>query len=201
MDQHKPGASFPTLLAVLAHVTAEGWKVSQSLIYKHKSQGKIRPAKDGTYSPKSVDKYASLFLRRLDGTGAAGQADPGLDSVQKEKVHADARKSTAQAEHWEIRTKVLSGQFVQRDDMERELAGRVAIFRSDGENFFRAEAPAMVEIVHGDPVCIPDLLDLCLTGFEEWLGRYAERSKEFKVPLAPVDALDLDAADLSEAQE
>jgi hypothetical protein len=187
------------LLAVLAHLTAEGWKISQSLIYKHKGQGKIRPGKDGTYTPKSIEKYASHFLRRLDGTGS-GQVDPELGLAQKEKVTAEARKSMAQAEHWEIRTKVLSSQYVPRDDLERELAARAAIFKSDGENFFRAEAPRMVEVAHGDPLRIPDVMDFCLTRFEEWLGRYSERSKEFEVPPVPVDALRLDTADLDEAE-
>jgi len=166
-----------SLHAVMRYLQGKGYKIKKSAIYNHKTAGKIRPNKEGKYLLTDVEKYAQAHLQRSDGSPSPGQV---LDKAQKERAEAETRERTARARHWELRTGSLENKLVPRELFENEIAGRAAIFRTDGENFFRGQAPAMVNIVNGDETKIPELIDFCLNALEQWLARYLQK-EEFKV--------------------
>ncbi len=112
-----------------------------------------------------------------DGTPSVGKV---LDKAQKEKADAETREKLARARHWELRTGTLEGKFVPRELFENELAGRAAIFRTDMENFFRTQMPAIVNIVSGDPSKLPEATSFCIDALEEQIARYLQK-EEFKV--------------------
>jgi len=164
--------SIPTLsnpLAVAEYLKDKGWKVSKSSVYGHLKEGKIK-AVDGVFHIKDVEKYAALHLKRQDGTSPAEEAG----QLQKEKLEAETRKAKAQAKHWEMKTLIESGQYIDRDLFNGDLAARAAIFRNDLETFFRSNAGEMIKRVDGDTVKNADLIDYCLERMELFLGRYAE---------------------------
>ena len=171
----------PTLATskdVIKHLSSTGWKIKQSTFYNHKEKGFIRPEKDGKYSIAAVDKYAAARLKRLDGTKK--------DSIEKNnevRQNAETRKLIAQAEHWELKSKIARGHYVPKDTFERELAHRAMVFKSDGEAFFRAGAVARIKLVGGDPEKAPDMIEHDLNAFYLWLNRYAA-DREFVVPAA-----------------
>ena len=169
------GRTLPNLLAVVDYLTDKGRKIKKSAAYKHQKDGRIRPQKNGAYSIADVEKYAST-LKRLDGA----KADL-LDTIQQEKARAEVDKLKAQAEHWQIRTAIARGLYVEKDAFERELARRAAVFRADIENFIRAQAAGIINHVAGDATKAPDLIDYMLDQAEGWLDRYAGE-KEFTVP-------------------
>lgn len=173
-DMSIPALSNP--LAVTEYLKDQGWKVSKSTVYGHLKEGKIKSV-DGVFHIKDVGKYANLHLNRLDGTSPKDEAG----QLQKAKLEAETRKAQAQAEHWELKTQVESGQFIDRDLFNGELAARAAIFRNDLETFFRSNAGEMIKSVDGDISKNPDLIDFCLEKMELFLGRYAQ-PKTWQIP-------------------
>jgi hypothetical protein len=69
---------------------------------------------------------------------------------------------------------------VHRSQWDRELAARAKVFRSDMENFIRAQAAEIIRIVEGDPEKAPELIDFYLEHLEAWLNRYS-KTKTWKV--------------------
>ena len=182
--------TLPNLLVVVDYLSSRGWKIKKSAAYQHQKDGKLRPQKNGAYRISDVEKYATNFLKRLDGV----KADE-LDAMQQEKLRAEVDKLKAQAEHWTMKAKVFSGSYVEKELFEKELAKRASVFRSDLENFSRTAAAGIIAVVSGDPLKVPDLIEWLLAKVEDFLDRYAEE-KEFKAPLPPaadIAAMDMDA--------
>lgn len=189
VDNADPGATeftFPNILAVVEHLKAGGWKVAKSMAYQHRNDGKLRPREDGLFHNKDVVKYARSFLRRMD-TGKTVSAD--IDALQQERARAETDKMIAQAEHWQIRTAISRGRYVEKELFERELARRASVFKNDIDGFVRAQASGIIDLVAGDVAKTPDLIEFMLGQAEDWLDRYAEE-REFKVPLLPADTTD-----------
>ncbi len=165
--------TLPNAKAITAYLKDTGYKASQSTVYKHRDEGRIPMQKDGTFLVKDVDRYASMHLKALDGSRPSEDAE----QLQREKMEAETRKAKAQAKHWEMKTLVESGQYIDRDLFNGDLAARAAIFRNDLETFFRSNAGEMIKRVDGDTVKNADLIDYCLERMEVFLGRYAEPKK------------------------
>jgi hypothetical protein len=156
--------------AVIAHLDAAGWKISKSAAYKHKKEGRLRPGADGWFSVKAVEKYARQWLEKKDGS--AGQVS--VEELAEQKAAAELEKIRAQARHWDTKTKIELGQYVPREEWDRELAARARVFKSDIENFIRSEASELIRMVDGDPDKAPDLIDYYLRQAEAWLDRYSQ---------------------------
>jgi hypothetical protein len=184
------------LHAVVKYLKDKGYKIEKSSVYNHQATGKIRPNKEGLYPIADVDKYAQVHLRLADGTPSAGKV---LDKAQKEKADAETREKIARARHWELRTGTLEGKFVPRELHENDLAGRAAIFRTDMENFFRTQLPAIVNIVSGDQSKVPEATSFCIDALEEQIARYLQK-EEFKVDASAYQKI-FEQADKDELDE
>ena len=169
--------TLPNPKAITQYLKDAGYKVSQSTVYKHKDEGRIPVQKDGAFLVTDVDRYASIHLKSLDGS----KSTEDTDKLQKKKLDAEARKALAQAKHWEVKTHVESGQYIDRDLFNGELAARATIFRNDLETFFRSNAGEIIKKVDGDGSKNPDLIDFCLERLELYLGRYSA-PKKWTVP-------------------
>jgi hypothetical protein len=189
-------ATLQNALDVVDYLSGQGWKVKKSAVYKHRKEGKIRPQADGTFRIADVDRYAETYLKRKDGSESGK-----LDKLQQEKLVAEISKTKAQAEHWVNKAKASSGSYIPKDQYERDLARRAAVFRSDLETFARADAADMVSLVAGDAGKIPELVTWLLGRFDGFLANYAEE-REFKVPLLPAEKeRDPDSDDEDEEDE
>jgi hypothetical protein len=62
------GKNIADVSGAVAYLFAEGWKTSTSTFYQHQNTGRIRRQADGTYTLKSLRKYARTFLRRRDNS-------------------------------------------------------------------------------------------------------------------------------------
>lgn len=177
--------TLPNIMAVVDHLTRAGWKVAKSTCYNHKRSGILRPEADGTFKTSAVERYAADHLTKLDG-----RSDDDTGRLAEDKQRAEIRKSKAQAEHWELKTKIARGLYVPRDAFERELAARALIFKADLESFFRSQAGVIIALVGGDKEKTPDLIELLLAAGAGWMNRYAA-DREFVVPEGPaVDILE-----------
>lgn len=184
----------PTLaniLDVVGYLKAAGWKAAKSTCYNHKKAGLLRQEPDGTFKTSTVDQYAATHLTRLDG-----RMDNDTEKLAEETQRTRNRKEKAQAEHWELKTKIAKGLYVPRDAFERELAQRAMIFKADAEAFCRAQAGAIVGLVGGDKERIPDLIDYMLSAVAGWMSRYSA-DREFTVldPALAAEAILQDADD------
>lgn len=177
------------ILAVVDHLSAQGWKVKKSAVYNHKKEGKLRPQADGSFRLADVERYAETFLKRQDGS-----ASGNLDKFQEKKLAAETRKAEAQADLSEMKARAASGSWVPKTDHERDLARRAALFRTDLETFARSEASEIVDLVSGDAGKIPELVTWLLARFDGFLANYsAERA--FVVPLLQADSDAIDDSD------
>lgn len=190
-DGKKAAGTIANKLAAIDYLKDVGFNISKSTFYRHFAGGKIGPQKDGSFLKADVDAYAKAFLKLTDGTAA--DPAPVEDDTQVNKRFHEARKIKAQADHWQIKAAILRGEYIERAAFERALARRAAIFKSDGENFFRVNAGEIINITKGDLALAPDLIDFCLQQFEAWLNRYSE-DKEFELP-AQADIKHLTATD------
>ena len=185
----------PNVLAVADYLTTQGWKAGKSTIYKHQKEGKLRPQPDGAFRIVDAEKYASTFLKRLDG-GQTGK----LDQLQKDKLIAETRKAIAQAEHWEMKMKTMNGALVPKDYFDNELAKRAIIFRNDLENYCRTEAAGIITLADGNTEKLPDVVEYMLDRTNIFLGRYAEE-KNFTIPLPVAEEVKLIINDEEEEDE
>jgi hypothetical protein len=168
--------------AVIKYLTDAGWRVKKSTAYNHHGKGLLRPAKDGKYTTTIADKYALVAgLKRIDG-----KKQDQLEKLNEDRQSAETRKTLAQAEHQELRTKILNNHYVPRESFERELAQRAMVFKTDDETFCRSKAPEIIALVGGDKEKIPDLVEFMLAASAKKLSRYSE-DREFTVP-APAAA-------------
>lgn len=191
----KADQTYPNALSAWEFLVAQGWKISRGRFYQHRDEKKVRPSREGKYIQKDLIKYAKRYLKKMDGSGVSSEE---TEQLQQAKIDAETRKLKAQAEHWEVKAKALSGQYVEKSWFERELAARASVFRSDIENFFRSEASAIVSMTGGDPARTPDLTDFMMGRVEEWLARYSE-GRKFEAPL-PAPGDDEDREDLEDEE-
>ncbi|MEN6374601.1 MAG: hypothetical protein ABFD75_07460 [Smithella sp.] len=187
--------TYKNLKAVSAFLKSQGWKVSKSTVYEHSKARKIRPHADGLFYLADIEAYASTYLKKKDVP-----LTQTSDAIQLRRNEAEARKMEAQAQHWEVKAKVLSGAYVERETFERALAQRAMLFKYDLESFARSKAPEICRLVNGNNDLIPELVEHLLEQFAIFLNRYAEE-REFVVP-TPKNAMldDIDGADENDAE-
>ena len=175
-------AGFTTVTAVHAYLVDQGWKCALSTVHNHVNAGKLARGEDERFHRVVVDRYAEVYLQhvvRAKDFSPVQDADE-IGDLDIKKKRAETRKADAQAVHWETKTDELTGAVVPRDQLEHELAGRIAIFRSDMENGMRQLAPEVVALCKGDEKLVPEVTEFLLDRAERWLGRYAE-DREFEI--------------------
>lgn len=166
---------FRSGLKVTEYLQRCGYEIKKSAVYNHIREGKLRPDAKGGYSQAAVDKYAKRWL----SAGPVAATAPELTDLQEKKLEAEVRKLEAQAEHWRHKTAVEQGLYVELETVERSLAARASILKSDLSNFIRARAEELIAIVDGDPQKAPDMIEIYLESLETALGRYAEEGREW----------------------
>lgn len=186
------------VLEVVHFLSKQGWKIKKTSAYQHVRDGKLKPRHDGMFHTKDVDKYARIFLKRLE-SGTTIKRE-GIESAQERRIMAEADKMEAQAEHWRIKAKVASGEFVERSAFEIALSQRASIFKNDIESFCYARAPEIVRLCGGDNGKIPEVIEFMLEKAEEWLDRYSEDC-EFIVPSSSALSIDDAGQDKEDLEE
>jgi hypothetical protein len=157
-----------------------GWQISQTQIYKHREQGKLRAPSSGEYSVADLLRYARKYLNRTDGAPVIREDD----NLVQEKTLAEIRKAKAQAIAWEVKARGLSEKYVTRAWHERELTARALLFRSGIENFIYGNAAEIISLVGGDSLKNQDLVVFMLNKSEEWLATYStDRVHEIVIPI------------------
>ena len=164
---------FENLLVVVEHLTAAGFKVSKSKIYRDQGKGMIRVNPDGTVPETEVRAYAAT-LERVAG-----------DISDLSDLHA--KKTAREVESLEIKIAKQKyelekdqGKYIPRQDFELELAARAAILGNGLTHRVRSKVSEWVALVGGKPEKSTDLLESMETEIELELSEYAT-TKTFHV--------------------
>ena len=173
-EQNPEDQVFDTIAEVHRYILSQGCRVTRQTVDNHKNAGKLKSQPGGGFARKDVDRYITEHLTTDDD-------DPS--GLQREKLEASLRKEQAQAEHLEIKTKVVRGLYIDRSQVEQELAARAAFLKDDLQNFWRSKAAEVIDIVYGDHSYVPDLVEFGIEQVEEWLDRYARPMKLNSTPV------------------
>jgi len=166
-----------SLRAVEHYLKKKGWNAT-SAIYRHAKAGFLKQnTNGGGYTTQAALAYAHNHLRKISDKEIE-DLPPVPEAVLPDRLVmakriAEAKKIQAQARLYERRADIQEKQWMPADTLEKALAQRAATFKSDIENFIRANASEMCHIVEGNDLMIPDLIDFWLEKSEIWLGRYA----------------------------
>jgi hypothetical protein len=166
---------------VLTYLEGRGYKLKKSALYRHLSEGRLRPGAGGVFTVKDVDRYAKLFLRRLDGAAAASRT---LEAMQERRLRAETAKLESQARHWEIRARMAAGEIIDKGQVELELAARAMIFKVGLENFSQMQAPEIIGLCGGDPSKTEALITFINEAAAEWLHEYS-KPWQWKIVMEP----------------
>jgi len=173
--------------SVSKYLHTKGWKVAKRTLYQHRKEGRLRPKEDGTFEMKDVDKYARLHLKKLDGLRPSDK----IEAIQEKKLLNEMRKAKAQADHYELKTEIMKGKYIEYARHESDLAARSTIFKTDLTNFYHSEVEKIIKLVNGDLEKAPELLQYMLTNLDNSLARYSmDREFTVEIPIALLSELD-----------
>jgi len=168
--ENKDHQTLPNVLAVLAWLNEHGYAIKKSALYNHIEHGKLRKRKDGTFALSSVEKYADTHLKLMDGTPSTFRR---AEKLAEQKAEAEVRKLNAQAARAERQEMILRDGWVERAEMERQLAARAAILKNDIEAWCYATAPEIIKQCAGDAANTEALITWLQRGTAQWMNRYA----------------------------
>ena len=165
------------IMDVLQYLQSEGWKISKSKLYE--DENKIDKQKDGNILKKDADKYAAMFLRKLDGS------DYEIDPASK--IKEETRLTKERADKVAFENEIMRGDYVLREEVEQQLAARAAYLKNSIEGFFHSLSPRIAELVNGDQDKIPELTEFCLREVEDFFHHYSKPLVFEAVKLVPED--------------
>lgn len=169
--------TLPNLRAVAAWLEQQGWKVSESTVYKHREEGKISPDDKGVFPLKRVNEYAVKHLERIDGSEKLSGAD--------EKSRAEARRIEASAKLMEIKEKKLRGSVLDREQVELENAAKAAMLVADCRSWCHAASTDIIKVVDGDITKTTDLTEHLISELDLFFDKYSN-PREYAVDLTEV---------------
>ena len=166
---------FKNLREVSDYLRKEGWQVSQSTVYKHGNDGKIRPDVGTAYSYNAVKRYASRYLIR-----AETKLKINDEELQRKKTIAEVARITEQAKLAQIKRMAEVGKYILRSDLFLEMAARAAILEAGLKYMINSRAADWIEAVDGDQKKVGDLIRIMENSLNRGLNEFASIT-EFQV--------------------
>ena len=117
-------------------------------------------------------------MKRLDGMPARRG-----DHTQQDRADMEGRKLYAQSRLWEMKAKILEGNYVLRTEFETALAQRAALFRNDLTSFCYSFAPEIIHLVDGDVSKVSELIQAMMDKIDDVLCRYANKAGATPLPM------------------
>jgi hypothetical protein len=176
MTEQAGSKNFQDVAAVLAYLTEEGRKVSQSQIYKDVKRGFLRREKDRTFTKRNVDVYAST----LQVVSLPERETDELQVLAKDEMTEKVARLREQREDMAFDRAVKQGKYIRRDDVSLELAGRAAALNIGLRSAFHLMAPEYIKLVDGDTGKTRDLIAAFEKQLDAALTEYS-RPMEFRV--------------------
>lgn len=140
------GGNFGSVKDVLAYLEDRGRKISQSQLYKDIRLGFLRRQKDGSFSRRDVDQYAST----LKMVAMPEKEADAMSDLARQELEEKVAKTREQRLSIAFDRKVKAGKYILREDVALELAGRASALDVGLRSVFRLYAPDYIRMVGGD---------------------------------------------------
>ena len=160
---------FPHLMAALAYLQEEGWKVSKSKLYKDAADGLLQTADGNRVRESALMAYAYENLKPSDD----GKQDAELRPLVQEEKRLDIsikRRKDAQIA-WEMEKEM--GKWLPKKDLGLEFAARAGWMDAQLESVIRAKAAAWIQLVGGNQKKEQLLVDAMLAEKDLVMNDYA----------------------------
>jgi hypothetical protein len=167
--------TFKNLREVIAYLHGQGWKVSQSTLYKHQGEGKIKSEPDGTYVLKSILRYAKAYLTTRE---AKRKLDD--EELQRKKTLAEINRIVELGKLARIKRMTEEGKYIIREQFELEVAARAAALEAALLFVVQSRVGNWIRIVAGDFHKTQDLINDVQEAVNDALNEFASE-KEFHV--------------------
>lgn len=135
---------FDTRHAVLKHLHDEGYKISGGKLHNDCKNGLLKVQSDGSLFLADVKAYCLNLKRRFGESGDKAAQDFQVKKAERELELLEIKIKRAQHEYED-----MQGKYMPRDDFEREMAARAAIFDTGLRTFFRVRAAEIIALCMG----------------------------------------------------
>jgi hypothetical protein len=182
-EENGVAESLPHLADVLAWLRGAGWRATKTSVYRHQREGKLRPAADGSYPVRAVERYAQAWLKRQE-TGKRLQEDQ--DELQRRKLTLEIKNQEIELERKRFAHERELGRYIPREEFDLELAGRAGILYLGVKRWLQSRAAEWIAIAGGCSDRTAELSAALLAGWEEHINTYAA-PREYAVELEEGD--------------
>lgn len=187
---NQDGGNFGKVKDVLIYLTDQGRKISQAQLYKDLRLGFLRRQKDGSFSRRDVDQYASsLKLVAMPEKEADAMSD-----LARQELEEKVAKTREQRLAISFDRKVKEGRYILREDVSLELASRATALDVGLRSVIRLYAPDYIRMVGGNPTKAEELITAFEKNLDAALTEYS-RPLDFKVEYVPDTTNVADAPD------
>ena len=168
---------FKTTGDALRYLQESGRKIEKTKLYEDVKAGLLRKEKGG-FRRRDVDKYGASLPMTTTPDGRNKEAEDRL----RRREEADIRIKEAVAKREELKTAVMEGRYVLREQVDQELAARAVALNSGLKSQLEAAALDLVTMVGGKTKKTRLLVQAMEKAIDAACGDYA-REIEFEVNL------------------
>jgi hypothetical protein len=162
---------FNSKAAVHRWLEDNGWKISKTQFYDHCKESRLLPSKeDGKYRLKAVEKYARLHVSMAE-TGK--KVNEALEAKQEKKLDIELAREEVRLEREKHDLATRQGKYINRDDHELAIVGRVVAFMAHLNHSIQQSAPDWVDLVDGDQSKVDHLVAAISQSVEQRMGDFA----------------------------
>lgn len=137
---------FKNVGEVLAYLQESGRQIEKSKIYEDVKKGRLKKT-NNRFKRRDIDRYAAGLPLSTTPDGRVKD----VEDRQRRKDEAEIRIKEATAKREEIKTSVMEGQYILREQVDQELAARAMALHSGLKSQFEAAALDLVTRVGGEP--------------------------------------------------
>lgn len=184
MDTQKEQENFKKVADILAHLKAQGRKISQPQLYKDIKLGYLNRQKDASFKKSDVERYAQT----LKALALPEKEATELSDLARQESEERLAKMREQRLSIAFDRSIKQGKYIRRDDVLLELASRAAVLSVGLRSVFRLYAPELIVSVDGDTNKVEVLLEQFEKHLDAALHEYS-RPMDFKVEYVPDAAI------------
>jgi hypothetical protein len=177
MEKETSETTFSTIADVLVYLQDNGWKVTQSSLYRHAKEGKLLPGGDGSYRIKDVEKYAKTWLKQQSTGKKVSQKS---DELMRRKAELEIDALEIQKKRSQLAYEKDLKQVIQVKDVELEFSTRAGILDAGLTHWIKSHAAGWIRLVCGDMAKLGELQTHMLREKDEHINGYATTA-EFNV--------------------
>ncbi len=141
---------FKTVPEAHQYLVDAGWRVSQSNLYRHVQESKIKPTRTGRWSTTRLDRYARAHLVPLDRPVGKEQ-----EHIQIRRLRAEIDLKTEQLRTMQERRARLESRYVPRSEVNKAHGARAMVVYSQLRRVLEKRLPEVVETARGDRRKVP----------------------------------------------